>query len=1079
MGRTAENDRIQVSSVLYNLAGPESGRVDFLKSLVIGAVQKEAPIAESLVAGLMKGPGVRYRNFANWAKNNTEFTDMFGTTSGTLEIIPSIDKATLKPEIPVTGAETVDSIESAEIHEGRIHYWVLQYMYENYPDPDSQRIPKPAPFTGHYTYSLNTGTNLVTIIWPNPAFPLLEYDPDNPDSFVTETFTATDFDSDPAARFLYVKFTPSLPADESAVTWDAPITLADGDPDPTFPSPWLKVLDDTSSVFTADLDIQDVLDTTFSDARTPRHYDYPPIVATRSASNRYVHYVQDAYMGLDGDGAEYSIRSHKEFTVTWEVDSDIETSSQDVLLDDGVTRTDLITRTFEYLKKVRTTRLGTQTITHRTLMPPRWFIYRQGEGNATLNTMMADEIEDAFDMSFFYPPIPFRVENKPIASIKKGSPEWRIHLGYDWHGPDFENGIDLQVALTEDSGNDNKLASLLFKSNDGGGWFYAESRMVDSLPLYAIFDNATAAKPGVFRVRTRADPDDPWGTPGPWQPILDVPTPSSTGVEPDMVDKYNIAKKAFKKATGSEFDKVLDTLHDNMNLRNIDYAYAVFGVSLNTQENACKKYIYQFLLHLLEVGGAEELDTFKDLYWQAHASQLAWKEWWEATHDAAGHPLPPEEASDDGVHVPMDPPVEPTKIDFPPIRWHSLQVESVHEGISNYKTSLSWNFIDEDQDDGVLTKPDASPAKAGDLWFEAETNPFPIIEEPYEVGSVSIRTPWDYSIVLNNRVTLKWQETATSWRKLTIVGLSHLNNIYKDHYVSHTALECINWTRHEYSVDEDGNPVTTITADEQDAPFLIPMHEEVYREMSLADATQMGNACTYLVFNCFQETEEKWYETTAFKVILLIVVIIAAVAIAVFTGGLGMGAAGSLVGEALVFYGASVTVGIIVGTLVNIAVGYALSLLITYLATLLFGEKYGAIIGGIASFLIGGFLASGFDLDAMTKLFTTADGWISLIPALGAASRQYMEIQAQDTINETAKLMQETNAELARIQKLYEQDFKKSRIDPAAVNQYINEALEKPEIFLARTLMVGSDIVKATLSQIDDFVDDRLQLPLP
>jgi hypothetical protein len=47
------------------------------------------------------------------------------------------------------------------------------------------------------------------------------------------------------------------------------------------------------------------------------------------------------------------------------------------------------------------------------------------------------------------------------------------------------------------------------------------------------------------------------------------------------------------------------------------------------------------------------------------------------------------------------------------------------------------------------------------------------------------------------------------------------------------------------------------------------------------------------------------------------------------------------------------------------------------------------------------------------------------------------------------------------------------------VSQLLNELAEKPEVFLQRTLMTGSDIVNATLAQVDDFVEDRLRLVLP
>ena len=62
---------------------------------------------------------------------------------------------------------------------------------------------------------------------------------------------------------------------------------------------------------------------------------------------------------------------------------------------------------------------------------------------------------------------------------------------------------------------------------------------------------------------------------------------------------YPLAKKALKKAIGAEYDDIETNIKDNANLGDIDYAYAVFGVSLNVKENACKKYIYKFFQTIL------------------------------------------------------------------------------------------------------------------------------------------------------------------------------------------------------------------------------------------------------------------------------------------------------------------------------------------------------------------------------------------------------------------------------------------------------------------------------------------------
>ena len=69
-------------------------------------------------------------------------------------------------------------------------------------------------------------------------------------------------------------------------------------------------------------------------------------------------------------------------------------------------------------------------------------------------------------------------------------------------------------------------------------------------------------------------------------------TPVTATTYPDM---YEFAKKAVYQQTGkSSYDKLLDSLEDNPDIGDIDYAYNVIGVSLNTKDNAGKEYLFNF-----------------------------------------------------------------------------------------------------------------------------------------------------------------------------------------------------------------------------------------------------------------------------------------------------------------------------------------------------------------------------------------------------------------------------------------------------------------------------------------------------
>jgi hypothetical protein len=64
---------------------------------------------------------------------------------------------------------------------------------------------------------------------------------------------------------------------------------------------------------------------------------------------------------------------------------------------------------------------------------------------------------------------------------------------------------------------------------------------------------------------------------------------------------YQQVKKGYKKAIqNGNIDELIDKIADNDSVGDIDHAYIVFGVSLNTKDNSSKRYLYQFFNYLYE-----------------------------------------------------------------------------------------------------------------------------------------------------------------------------------------------------------------------------------------------------------------------------------------------------------------------------------------------------------------------------------------------------------------------------------------------------------------------------------------------
>lgn len=134
MGLFSGSKKIYVSSSVYNLAGDELDRPNFLKSSLFSAVMNpyDSYLGEVIVGNYLSGPGIMQRSFFNWAVNN----DIAGLPTLSVTKSTPVDPAVVVPFIPVpatpVGLET--RIQSAEITDGDYIYWAERWLFENNPD---------------------------------------------------------------------------------------------------------------------------------------------------------------------------------------------------------------------------------------------------------------------------------------------------------------------------------------------------------------------------------------------------------------------------------------------------------------------------------------------------------------------------------------------------------------------------------------------------------------------------------------------------------------------------------------------------------------------------------------------------------------------------------------------------------------------------------------------------------------------------------------------------------------------------------------------------------------------------------
>jgi hypothetical protein len=489
----------------------------------------------------------------------------------------------------------------------------------------------------------------------------------------------------------------------------------------------------------------------------------------------------------------------------------------------------------------------------------------------------------------------------------------------------------------------------------------------------------------------------------------------------------------------------LANIAENEDIADIDFTYASFGVSLNVKENACKKYIYKFLKVLL--GTAFDSEAYEA--WRAYKAEvkLAQDEWalWALGQGNEQSPY-------FGRPEPQIPPE-------PPIPGFQVEVRSANQAYINYNMIISWAGLAEETGLGQR-KPGA---KKGDLWWEV------VAQEEFRNIAYNGFTGFNGFYLLEPTavatMALHWQETDNSWRSMICVNLAHINQVYKGRGIRTSAYDAF------MDVDESG--------------FIIPLHQQIFREISLIDATQMATASSFLVFNCYVEKKKKWYQSFWFQVIIIIVITV----VAVYTGYVSGETAGLLgtnvaVGTALGFTGMA---AIVAGAAANAIAAMILVSVIQEASTALFGEKWGAIIGMIAGIIVvnvGTSMSNGQGWAAGFTDLLKADNIMKLTAAAGNGYAEYMQANAME-FSAQAKVLEDSYEEMTRQnQAMYADNigYGNGVIDPMNLTdaaQQLGFTPESLDSFLSRTLMTGSEIAELSQELLYNFTELTLTLDLP
>lgn len=505
-----------------------------------------------------------------------------------------------------------------------------------------------------------------------------------------------------------------------------------------------------------------------------------------------------------------------------------------------------------------------------------------------------------------------------------------------------------------------------------------------------------------------------------------------------LPDAFAQTAKAYKKITGDKLDDLITKLADNESLEDIDNAYVVFGVPLNTKDKASARYLYRFFdkLRQSQVGGPDAYATYKAAVESQRLVTDTWRKW----QDNHRYDRPSEAPAYDGT-------TEPPRPNFGTMPANQIRIRGSGTANAEYDVRLNWTFISSGSGTG-RGKPNAG---ANECWIQY-LGEDEVAKTIFNTNSALLKG--DDATYKKFRIYL--QETTSSYTWLDVVGAVHTNYVYGGKSV---VIECDEALK---DVDESG--------------FIVPLHNETYREISIADATQMACSSMFLVFNCYEVKKQKWYQTGIFKFLFAIVIAIVSV---VFTGGAGLGLLGAnlAVGVSLGFTGMTAA---IVGAVANALAAMVLSTLIEGIAKN-FG-KFGAIIAAIFSVFVGNLVSTFQNTGSLAinwTAFLKADNLLSLTEAVGKGVAGVIEAETQGLYGQMADYANKALEETKKIQQAFfeELGYGAVQIDPFMFVDSSGPIVETSDTFLTRTLMTGSDIAEMSRELIYSFPELSLKLP--
>lgn len=525
-------------------------------------------------------------------------------------------------------------------------------------------------------------------------------------------------------------------------------------------------------------------------------------------------------------------------------------------------------------------------------------------------------------------------------------------------------------------------------------------------------------------------------------PLMPIRIDNESVAEPAYDSLRADMKKAYRRAyQGKNFDDLIATVDDHPDVNDIDYAYLIFGCSLNVKENACKKYIYKFFEKLIPFqsgGSGNAISGLQSRITQYNSDLNAFRAWENTDHTNWGL-VPPRPA-------------------IPSVELPELNVIKLKNSELGFDLRISWIHIEIEQFSGRY---DTNPSLAGVqqaavdqvmlttapsiTWQEREN--FNTLNQTEQMQTNNVRSMYIY-----------WQVSANSYRRMQIWGLVHENYIYKGKSVKITSKDALE--------------------DTEESGFIIPLHYPTMSEMSIVDYTQMSTANAHILFNSYEVVKQRWWQRGIFKILLVILIIVVAVIVfpGAFAGGGGILGGNLALGGAL---GLTGTAALVAGVVANYIASIIIAEVLKFVGTALFGEKWGALFAAIAGFALSAAMTGMnlFSTDGILKLGNAlANGYAGWVQGDIAERMEDLNEDRdayENRMDEIQKLIDGLGGNDLNFNPLFLTDYGRTG-NGRGGSGYMPETSDE---YIRRTTMTGSDIVELTHSMVYDFVDVSKTLP--